>query len=341
MRSRSQVNASRSCDHPLATLSILTCHAKIPRRSFFAGFFLGGVGFADTCKASQNDVFATTEFALTWGYDGHIEFEYQGNHRRHMSLVVTLAAMFGKPVADRLAKGLLERKNGAQKFEQATAAMAQGLTAIDALKNTFGKEFFLVLNEAIGLSAKASFTYEASTQGYIRLEEKDTDPIRLLRDEFNINLDRLSVMNLRKSDVRNQFLGMLFIWQERCREYLGVECYNDIDTACDSIRGLVRGEVSNYKKVRRFIFSVVLGGVGVVMILSGVSTAVGRGIGAKQTIYRFIDGVPWPMVGVLTIPGVLLVMFSILSKNQDDEITQATSIAYDLLGKVSSVKKFN
>ena len=256
-----------------------------------------------------------------------------------MSLVVTLAAMFGKPVADRLAKGLLERKNGVQKFEQATAAMAQGLTAIDALKNTFGKEFFIVLNEAIGLSAKASFTYEASTQGYIRLEEQGAEPIRLLRDEFNINLDRLSAMNLRKSDVRNQFLGMLFIWQERCREYFGPEYCGDINAACDSIRGLVRGEARNHKKVRRSMVSVVLGGVGILMILSGISVAAGRGVGIKQAIYRFIDGIPWPMVGVLMIPGVLLVMFSIWSNKQDDEITLATSIAYGLLDKVGSVKK--
>ena len=45
------------------------------------------------------------------------------------------------------------------------------------------------------------------------------------------------------------------------------------------------------------------------------------------------------MVGILTIPGVLLVMFSIWSRRQDDEITLATSIAYGLLDEVGSVKK--
>ena len=35
----------------------------MPRRSSFEGFFLGGVGFADTHRASQNVIFASTEFA--------------------------------------------------------------------------------------------------------------------------------------------------------------------------------------------------------------------------------------------------------------------------------------
>jgi hypothetical protein len=39
------------------------CQAKMPRRSSFEGFFLGGEGFADTHEASQLDVFASTEFA--------------------------------------------------------------------------------------------------------------------------------------------------------------------------------------------------------------------------------------------------------------------------------------
>jgi hypothetical protein len=255
-----------------------------------------------------------------------------------MSLVVTLAAMFGKPVADRLAKGLLERKNGAQKFEQATAAMAQGLTAIDALKNTFGKEFFLVLNEAMGLSGKTSFTYEASTQAYIRLADENVDSVKILRDEFNINLDRLSVMDMKKTSVQNQFLGMLLVWQDRCQNYLEPENHREIKVACDSIRSLIRGEVSNRRKIKRSIFSVVLGGVGVLMIAKGVFAAIGYKVGIFNTVDLILHGIPWRQVGPMIIIGLLLVLFSILSKKQDDEVTQAISIAYDLLEKVSSVK---
>ncbi len=58
-----------------------------------------------------------------------------------MSIAMSLAAVFGKPIADRLIKSLGERKEGAQRIERATAAMAQGLTAFEALKRAFGKEF--------------------------------------------------------------------------------------------------------------------------------------------------------------------------------------------------------
>ena len=94
-----------------------------------------------------------------------------------MSIAMSLAAAFGKPVAERLIKGFGGRKDGMQKFEDASTAMAQGLTAIEALKKAFGKEFFSVLNETLGTSRNSSFSYEAGTRDYIRLDDEHGDPI--------------------------------------------------------------------------------------------------------------------------------------------------------------------
>ena len=84
-----------------------------------------------------------------------------------MSVTLALLTAFGKPVADKLLKGLSETKNGPQKLEQASAAMTQGLTAIDALKKVFGKDFLSSLNDAIGTVRNPSFEYDAGTQSYI------------------------------------------------------------------------------------------------------------------------------------------------------------------------------
>lgn len=61
--SSSHIWASASCDQPFSALSVRTCHASVPRRSPFAGFFLGGVGFAVTARGWQSALFASTEFA--------------------------------------------------------------------------------------------------------------------------------------------------------------------------------------------------------------------------------------------------------------------------------------
>ena len=67
-----------------------------------------------------------------------------------MTLALSLVTMFGKTVADKLLTGLQIKKDGAHKLELASNALAQGATAIDALKKTFGKEFLTTLNYAIG-----------------------------------------------------------------------------------------------------------------------------------------------------------------------------------------------
>ena len=48
--------------------------------------------------------------------------------------------MFGKPIADSLINSLKSKKNGPQRLEDAANAMATGLTAVEALKKTFGKD---------------------------------------------------------------------------------------------------------------------------------------------------------------------------------------------------------
>lgn len=107
-----------------------------------------------------------------------------------VTLAMSLMNMFGKPVAERLIKSLGDRKAGPQKLETASAAVAQGASVIEALKKTFGADFLLSLNEALGTTS-ARFSYEAGTQSYIRLDATDKSPTSVLRDELNINLDQL------------------------------------------------------------------------------------------------------------------------------------------------------
>ena len=251
-----------------------------------------------------------------------------------MSIALSLASAFGKPIADRLIKSFGERKNGAQKFEDASVAMAQGLTAIEALKKTFGKEFFSILNESLGTSKNSKFSYEAGTQGYIRLGEEHGTPVKILRDELNINLDRLTALEVKGVDLKNQFLGLFSVWQERCQNFFDKTHSTDIESTYATIQSILKGETRNYRQIYELLSSTSLGGVGALMVIGGVFVATGTGVGLMSAISLFIFGIPWLAVGALVLPGALLLLLSARKTKPMDEISLSIALAYKLLDRL-------
>lgn len=251
-----------------------------------------------------------------------------------MSIAVSLASTLGKPVAEKLIKTLGERKNGALKFEQATAAMALGATAIEALKKAFGKDFFPTLNEALGTSSNSSFSYEAGTQGYIQLDDDAGTPIKVLRDELNINLDRLSVLEVENINLTNQFTGLVVVWQARCQHFFGASHGEDIQTTLAAIQKILNGETRNYRQIYELMSSTSLGGVGALMVIMGVFIATGTGVGLVSAFSILIFGVPWLLVGALVLPGALLLKLAAKKTKPIDEISLSIALAYKLLDRL-------
>jgi len=251
-----------------------------------------------------------------------------------MTLAISLASMFGKPVADKLIKSLSARKDGTQRFEQASAAVAQGASAIDALKKTFGKEFLSVLNESLGTTANSRFSYEAGTQSYIRLDGIETKPTKMLRDELNINLDRLAVLDARNVDLKSQFRGLMSVWQERCRQFYGSTYKEDIDTTIDTIQRLLKGDLENYKQIYQLLSSTSIGSIGAMMIIGGVIVATSTGVGVIGVISAFFVGVPWATVGALIFPGTLLLVLAARKTKPVDEMSLSVALAYKLLERI-------
>ena len=155
-----------------------------------------------------------------------------------MSLALSLAAMFGKPAAERLFQVLGARKDGSKRLEQAAAAMASGATVIEALKQAFGKDFLATVNEVVGTS-NAAFTYEAGTQHYIRQEADGLPPAQVLRDELNINLDRLTLLEVKGKDLKNQALGVVAVWGKRCLDLYGNTHKADIASTLKAMNDVV------------------------------------------------------------------------------------------------------
>ncbi len=58
-----------------------------------------------------------------------------------MTFALTLVTLLGKPLADGLIERLTQQKNGAEKLEQAANLVTKGMTAVEALRKSFGKGF--------------------------------------------------------------------------------------------------------------------------------------------------------------------------------------------------------
>lgn len=251
-----------------------------------------------------------------------------------MSILLTLTSMFGKPIAETLINSLKAKKDGTQRLEDAANAMATGLTAIEALKKSFGKDFLTTLNDALGTSSQFRFSYEAGTQSYIQLDGKAASPIQLLRDELNINLDRLSVLDTKGLDIKNLFRGLVSVWKERCLQFYGLSHQADITSTITTIDNLLNGESRNYRQIYEMLSSTTLGGIGTLMVISGVFVATGTGIGVVSAISMFLFGIPWLTVGALVLPGSLLVILAAKKTRPIDEISLAIAMSYKLLGRL-------
>jgi hypothetical protein len=263
------------------------------------------------------------------------ESEYLCKGIKRMNLAVSLVAMFGKTVADKLLAGLQSKKDGAHKLELASNALAQGATAIDALKKTFGKEFLTTLNDAIGTTGNSRFSYEAGTQSYIKLDDgEDESHINVLRDELNINLDRMAALKTHSVDLRSQFRGLMSIWQARCLQRYGVDHGPDLRSTFQAIDQLLTGETHNYKQIYQLLSTTSLGGVGALLIIGGAITATGTGVGIVTSISLFVFGVPWLTVGALVLPGALLIALAARRSRPVDEINLSIAMAYKILERI-------
>lgn len=253
-----------------------------------------------------------------------------------MSFLISLIPIFGKPVAEKLLNTLSKKAKGAERLQAATDLMQQGATAIEALKQTFGKDFFKTLNEIKNESGGCKFTYEAGTSEYIKITEQDKyDKYDLLRDELNINLDRLSEIETKNyAELKNYFLGLMSVWQKRCIQYYGEQ--PDSVSTFTTIEKLLKSEKANYKEIYKLISSTGLGGVGALMVISGVMLAAGTGVGVITAISIFIFGIPWLAVGALVLPGALLLMLSKKMQKPGDSISMSVAMAYKLLERLKA-----
>lgn len=210
-----------------------------------------------------------------------------------MSIAMALTSIFGKAAANKLITALTNKPNGAQKMEAAASAMQAGATAIEALKSVFGEEaFFKAMNAATG-KGRSSFSYEAGIAEYVKA---DTDPpghpLRVLRDELNINLERLNLMEtIDKRALKNHVRGLFHVWKGRYK-VLAHGHYNDDAKTTFEVIGKLLSEQNTVKDLLKMVGIAGLGGWGLLMIAQAVFIVTGTGVGILALISFFLFGIP-------------------------------------------------
>jgi hypothetical protein len=79
-----------------------------------------------------------------------------------------------------------------------------------------------------------------------------------------------------------------------------------------------------------------IGGIGALLLISGVFTATGTGVGLVSAISLFIFGIPWITVAALVLPGALLMTLAAKKSRPADHLSLATGLAYKLLERLDS-----
>lgn len=244
------------------------------------------------------------------------------------ALAKTIGPMLAQTVLDRL----LTTKGASSKMQRSMAAMEKGVSVLAALRGEFGDDFLKVITGTIGDKKGHAWTYEAGVSDYIKLSSEGTEQkiLTMLRDELNVNLDRLTMIGKVPEDaLLNYFNGILGIWRKRYDEHIGVdENSRGVFAAMDD---LLDGNKRTFKDALETISRTGLGGVGALMVLSGVLLATGTGVGLATSISLFLFGIPWISVGALVIPGAILLGLTRYKFNNKHAMSTCIKMSYKLL----------
>lgn len=252
-----------------------------------------------------------------------------------MPLLTALAKSVGPVAAKLLLDSLRNLKEGPNKLEKVADQLKTGESAITALNKIFGNDFLRVLNTTLGTAAHSEVSYEAGARDYIKMPiESEYSPIQVLRDELNVNLDRLTMLeSASKQSHKNHFKGALRTWQGRYKE-IAAESYSDsVKQDFAAMWEILDDKQQSFRDLYHKLSATSLGGVGTLLVISGACIATSTGVGVFTAISTFLFGIPFLTVGALVIPGALLVVLAAAKLKSKHAMSACVGLAYKVLDK--------
>lgn len=248
------------------------------------------------------------------------------------TLVLTqLSKTFGPAIATKMLNSLRSSKDGDSKLKKVLDAVEHGTSVLAALREQFGPEFQSVLNEHLIPDANR-WSFDAGTQQYIKLcADEYSSKIDALKDELDINLDRLAAYAgpNKKMDISNHFRGVFSIWKRRYRELIGA-C-QDAQSTFSAIDELLDEKKKSFKDAFKAMSKTGLGLGGAILIVKGILLAAGVGLGLSGGIMYALHGITFGPVAAITIPGTLMIYLSLKAFSPENAMNACTMMAYKLL----------
>lgn len=250
------------------------------------------------------------------------------------------AVWLGAQVGPVLARSITDRLRSAPKADQRIAQVntlvSAGASAVSAFQRAFGTDFDKVVSELIR-NDDAPWVYEAGRSDYIKvdIDGQVVKPAhQTLRDELNINLDRIARLHGNGTlDVSTYFLGAFRQWMERYRELAGNS--DDAEQTFEAINGMLDGKRKTFADAFRLLQQTALGTAGALLIVQGVLVATSTGVGAIAAVAAWLVGIPAGQVAALILSGALVVALSRLKLRVTDGMSASVAAAYKLLDRTA------
>lgn len=239
---------------------------------------------------------------------------------------------FGKPVGEKIWK-VVNGQEHQESLQRAADIAQNGTSAAEALQKAFGKGIYDILGEAVDAGGNF-FSYEAGRKNYIHLSfENATDSLKLdlLRQELNLNLDRITKLYTEEKDsVINHFRGCFSEWSDKVKTHLA-PLSTEEKQLLSAIEKLLDGKKRSGRQVFKVIKHTGLGVMGTLLIIKGVLVAMGVGIGIIAKIDIFFFGIPGGQVAGFVLLGAILGALALIPFKAKHVMNTCTSLAYRIL----------
>lgn len=253
-------------------------------------------------------------------------------------LVLTqLSKTFGPAIAAKILNSLRSAKDGDSKLKKVLDAVEHGASVLAALREQFGPDFQSVLNEHLIPDAN-KWSFEAGTQQYIKLcADEYSSKIDALREELNINLDRLATYAAqnKKMDISNHFRGVFSIWKRRYIELIGTG--QDAQSTFSAIDELLDEKKKSFKDAFKAMSKTTLGMGGGILIIKGIFLAAGIGLGLWGSLMYWLQGIAFGPVAALAIPGTFMIYLSFKAFSPENAMTACAEMVYKLLERQQAI----
>jgi hypothetical protein len=236
------------------------------------------------------------------------------------------------PVIGRKIWASINQTSNSDKLSTIAEQVHNGANFVSSFKVVFGENRFNdILNSCIG-EREIVISFEAGTIDYIELQVQKgigvAAKIEILRNEININIERVSGKYEGRTDVLPYFRGIFSKWISRYKKFVGEN--ENVSNAQKQITELLDGSNRSWKEVYGLL-KVSFGMMGALSIIAAVFTAMGIGAGIIGKISIILMGIPGGQVAGFALLGTVLLYLSTIKFENKHAINTCIRVAYKLL----------